>query len=564
MRFLFVIFLATTLQISSDLIAQIPNNLEFLEHELPNSHSEIIKVTDDAIIYYSKGCSCPNECRGTRTQINRINSDNSFEVLLSSQVSSWGNTIKIFEENDSTYQILIYNVVINEEYPGFYVLNISNDEVLIDTVHLKESWSPKSYISSVEKDKNNNWIFIKDSIYSVNKTEFVSAHYKNIDGYNFELVKNSKGNIYAIENHKFRSTNIYSLENYVLEEVSSDSSRGLTYLAHYENGNYLNYKNTVILYDPDYSVVLHEWPEDFFQGDIIDGQFMGNYLQVLTKLENEYFTYKISSDFEVDLMHTYTSDTKETITKIESLGGDQFLISGDHRFENSTYYSFLRNINLSSNEQMMYPKSNIAITDLQITQVDKDTFRTQVINAGDTIFHLSYTYLFSMTIKNSSDESLSFANVFSSAVNEEGLSCSPEFINLETTGIPSHSSISIDTIIKDIFVPLQAVSFTAIGADHKFNLHDESILETIAISEIEKISKLNHLNIFPNPAEHQLTLDTKHNISTITIYNSSGTVVYFSNKTESVIDISRLSSGSYFILATNANQKSKAAKFIKL
>lgn len=72
-----------------------------------------------------------------------------------------------------------------------------------------------------------------------------------------------------------------------------------------------------------------------------------------------------------------------------------------------------------------------------------------------------------------------------------------------------------------------------------------------------------NVNIYPNPANNVLVIETNQSIKKFTIYNLIGNKIFESNYTNSQIDINFLNPGYYLIDFIDSNQNSRVYKFIK-
>jgi hypothetical protein len=82
------------------------------------------------------------------------------------------------------------------------------------------------------------------------------------------------------------------------------------------------------------------------------------------------------------------------------------------------------------------------------------------------------------------------------------------------------------------------------------------------------INENNHSELFklqPNPADDQLFVDSKNEISKIEIFDITGKRIQtlFANHKTHVIDVKDLSSGLYFLKVSGAEGKSQTVKWIK-
>ena len=88
------------------------------------------------------------------------------------------------------------------------------------------------------------------------------------------------------------------------------------------------------------------------------------------------------------------------------------------------------------------------------------------------------------------------------------------------------------------------------------------ITEMFRMDDVLSFIENKHVNIYPNPADNQLFVDTHHDIKEIEIFNNLGQEVITTNLSQS-IDISNLNTGIYFIKLLFNSGKTSIAKFVK-
>ena len=104
-----------------------------------------------------------------------------------------------------------------------------------------------------------------------------------------------------------------------------------------------------------------------------------------------------------------------------------------------------------------------------------------------------------------------------------------------------------------------------VGLESQASNHlDGSLIQPKSINDVE----FTELKVYPNPAKNHLTISVlNENMSSIEVFSVSGQTVFtrqmdpISNK--ETIDISKLTSGMYFINVTGENGKHYSAKLIK-
>ena len=86
--------------------------------------------------------------------------------------------------------------------------------------------------------------------------------------------------------------------------------------------------------------------------------------------------------------------------------------------------------------------------------------------------------------------------------------------------------------------------------------------DTFSVNEFEKLD----ISIYPNPVQNNLFIDTKLDIGSVLIYNTTGRLIYennsFNNESNNPIDMSEFQTGIYFIKVSSGDD-SKTLKVIK-
>lgn len=89
----------------------------------------------------------------------------------------------------------------------------------------------------------------------------------------------------------------------------------------------------------------------------------------------------------------------------------------------------------------------------------------------------------------------------------------------------------------------------------------ETIITQCGITAVEDHQPILNINIFPNPVDHTLYIESDHLISDIKIYNAIGQLVLSDNYRNN-IDVSHLKKGIHFIIVTAHNQNTTTKKIL--
>jgi hypothetical protein len=103
--------------------------------------------------------------------------------------------------------------------------------------------------------------------------------------------------------------------------------------------------------------------------------------------------------------------------------------------------------------------------------------------------------------------------------------------------------------------------------DYNFPIITNIATTTLALLAKSDFEFENYFNIYPNPANDVLNIETKQTISvtSINIYNTLGQIILVipnAQQTQSV-DVSTLKTGNYF-LKINSDRGSSSVKFVKM
>jgi hypothetical protein len=110
------------------------------------------------------------------------------------------------------------------------------------------------------------------------------------------------------------------------------------------------------------------------------------------------------------------------------------------------------------------------------------------------------------------------------------------------------------------YLSREAVSNSFISLEQKLFEFSDARTKSLSIQNNE----LLNFSVFPNPILNKITLNIDEKISFLTIFDTSGKVVFEQKYPEKEVTISTLSKGIYFVKAISITQKISIKKIIKL
>jgi len=549
-----IAFCFLTMQLS----AQFPTDFEFLEHRHAWSYPGAQKVHNEAIYYASHNLSKP------ATIVNKVTADKEFEVIL--KLRSYTES-KLFVNSDTSFQIVLYRMVdYDVTAPGIYVVNVDGSEITIDSITMQTipNIDYSFYVSNIEKDENENWIsIIEDSIYRFDQTGILSSEVNPGDS-NPEFFSNALGTLFTLTNfyNPNRST-ISSFQNGdFLPLINFDSS--VKNLTNTETGNYLATDKELLRYSVDFSTLLDSWNLSSFEGEIQKVHFHNGRLLLLTQSDHNYSVYQLNSSSVSPLIHKEILNEGELIYDFHALDSLQYLLTGTFNELELTNNVFFRNINIDDNSESNYPKVDISVSELEVIQSSKDTLDTNIDIMGDTVYSFKYTYDLFTSITNNSADSYHITNAYTQDLIPFFGIYSP--LSLEIDSLLPFETISLDSSVFSYNSGIVEFSLVIPGANYMFNISDQKIKTVTPISST--INPLvESLEIYPNPTQDFIHLNTTEILSKVTIYDALGYLVYYRQKDDigKQIDISFLPPGTYQLSVQAQNSDHLLiAKIIKM
>lgn len=545
--------------LSVPLFSQFPNNFEFLEHRHLASNPGALKVEGDDIYYVSHNQAKP------MTLVNKVGADKSFEVLFKDKNISCRS--KLFEETDSSFQIVLYSLWDYDiGIPGIYVINVDGESVTIDTLGGYNAW-PNNYnfrVHNIEKNKAGDWITFSDSLYVFNASGIINSSPLSTRRYELETFRNSNNDLFAIENESWnQKSRLYQVRSNDFVQLASFDVGNLRFLSHSDEGVYMGKGNEILFYDPSLTTLINSWRLPISKPEYRNANYADNELEVLVSHQGSSSIFNVTETDDAKLIYIESHEGEASYYNFKNLGNNQHLFTGTSDFEDLSTHVFFRNINIEDNSQVIYPKSYVAMTDLEVIHTSKDTIEVNVDTQGDTIISYSYNYDVSVSIFNNSLEEYTVCNLFSDFYRYPFGGTVNFSIEVDSL-IPTSLNV-IDTTTTSYYSIIKELSFIVPGADYMFNDDPNKTITTTVLSSTKDTKLTRSFNVFPNPADELLNLKLDAPIDEITIYDVLGYPVYYSNRIKSTIDISVLSAGTYLIHArTKANKHTYVSKFVKI
>ena len=557
------IYLIFALFISIQLNAQFPENFEFLDHSKQVSRPGVVLNLEDSLIYISH-----NEDRPNMTELLLARKDNTLDTLFSSPFSGVSKTVS---NKDGSIDIFVTSLFdLDVGLPGFYAFHYNKDMIEIDTSY--GNWQSSlywndpldfGYISDIVRDSSSLfWILNHQGVFRVNgDTLDIFLDRSNFSGASQQLFKNQKDDIFLST-----SSSIYHI-----------SQMGASVIIDYEdpawdkysdqNGNYLLYRDSLVLYTENFESKIQSWS---FENELLRPKFIdsdNDQICIFSALAN---TYSILCPNEFDTFEIIYSDSIENEYPVSILGIDDnsFLLSGHYGFESIFINSFFRRVHFDHSTN--YKNLQLDLVDFNLHRTGIDSSFRYVSNEGDSVFLFDYYYDYNIIYSNNSDTLLSFADIYSR-----------DFYDFYDIGGPhiSHRTVNlaigqIDSTSGSFIVPHFDImsnnsdyylKIAAPGVNNRFNDSPMSAIVADYTSSIHDPDlPIKTMHIFPNPASDFIAIDPEITVSQYLIYDMNGILVQGGTMNSNQIDLSTRASGVYILKASDRSGKEVyLSRFIK-
>ncbi len=541
----------------NSLTAQLADNFEFLNHEVRGGRLGACKVFNDDLYYVNHNTFFinPYELHPDPyfTSVYKVKGDNEVEEILRTRFNSRS---KIIENPDSSFDIILYDLIETDlSDSGFIAINVDSNTIRIDTfsafnldTYQATNLEPLTLTENIYKNENGDWIsFDFQNYYSYSKTGIIAT----VDFYDItyhELLNNSDQHLFGLAlDETMDNSIVYRLIDGAVDSVAViEGASEIENLHNDSSGNYLQSSDRLIQYSKDFSEIINEWPLDIFGGEIITINSYNGKVEVLVEPDR---LYELMTDGEISLVSDNLLHPQESNTFFQRLDEEQILFGGEHEFESITENVYFRNVNINDNSSANYPRVDVGLQDVELIYNNQEN-----------------TLRIKLDIVNQGDESLEITDLFSRLYQPEAPITFRQFMELSYRDIDIGDAITLDTILNGY---LEDLSFVIPGADYKFNASQDAYWVGEVISSLADIQNDSSVRISPNPCADYIHIDADNNISSLSIYNEVGQLVYLkktNNKSiDNTIDVSHLESGLYYLMLSydGMNGKTKANKFVK-
>ncbi len=144
------------------------------------------------------------------------------------------------------------------------------------------------------------------------------------------------------------------------------------------------------------------------------------------------------------------------------------------------------------------------------------------------------------------------------AITNNTLLCNGQTAFLSVTGATTYTWSTNENTSNIAVSPIVQTTYTVDGTDSNGCSNVTTITQSTSLcTDVNQLQNNNYINVFPNPFNNQITVNSNSANQLIQIFNSMGLIVYSStiDKDKIVIDLSNHSSGFYFMKIGSANKK---------
>lgn len=221
----------------------------------------------------------------------------------------------------------------------------------------------------------------------------------------------------------------------------------------------------------------------------------------------------------------------------------------------------LRNIDCSYNKLTQLSVHNVRylncsnnrLTDLTISS-DTPNYRPQSVKCSGNLFtelDLSQSMVTALDCSdNSFLENINWRNGWNYKFD-------PNNADNNFENLPNLNSVCIDSYNQEL------MDFVLADVGHSVDFYNNETCDVLSVNK----NNLNVLSITPNPAENNLKIEASTPMDQITIYNELGQLVLLKTlntaMAKTMLDISALGQGLYFVKITDENANSIIKKLIK-
>ena len=536
------ILMVTLLFVSSYyLSAQIPNNYEFLNHTNPINSPGAQMITSDGVLYVSHGI--------LNTEILIAGTDNN---LTSLENIGYSSQSKIYEINDSTYQIILYSLVDYDVFvPGIIAYTIIGNEVQTQEHTLREEYN--NFVEDFERLPNGEaWVSRSTNLLKV------SSDFEIIESFDMSVQNiflDSNGRIYSHTNFGgnprvllFNGSEFETVDNIAVPITA------ITDISESGQFKFLLLRNEVRRYNADFTELLSIWPVSDKVRSFRQIEFNQDHLLVAYTADSN-FIERLNYNGTVDQIWTTDQETTPgEISHILSLSDSTFLTSGIYNLLD-TRQTFFRTV--ESNTIPNYNRTNVNLNSVAVIQTIISSTFLGVNMDGDSIFSVLAENDFDFELENLGPYPVAEIPIYGPKLFPFGSDST--FLLIHKDSINTQEVSRIQFIAQSNF-SFQDITFGIPGVDLRFNQGSTSPVDFT--SSIENIFDETSA-IYPNPTSNVLYLPELS--SSVSVFNTNGQlVIQRDNISSHQLDVSQLQSGMYNLIVQSLDSKEfHAYKFVK-
>ncbi len=499
--------------------AQVPENFEFLDHKEKCNSTEASVVLQDGILYASKNLYFSS------FGIFKANFDNSLDTLYTSNL---GPNISLKQPNDST-SVFVLTQFRGYDYgtTGFEIVTIINGK--LDTVYsFGEGFLVYDALIASDEfawflENDHNDLFLNKIIRSygvVGKKIPVDPSFRYISSHNENLYLiggNSVGQV--VED---TVSLLLEFDDIILDLHSTETQ------------NYILTSGKIFKLDRNFQNV------SLFAE--IDNKVQ-SFRKILIQ-ENKVITLETTNQATTVSSLNTSTDSIQTweisdslVTELIQFSDTSTVIAG-----NSNCQSYLRQVNLDKQIPNEYTRTDVSINTFILNQVNSSNQYDVLIRIENHGVDPIITDLYS--------SSFNLSNSFD-------LDSYLDYDVLDPLN-PGETRLIRDRTIISTNDDLSQISMSLTGANNRLNLNEQNLTATF-FSATDDLNESSNIAIYPNPSSGIINLNAATNLSSASVYNQSGHLVYYEFQKDNLtqLNLKHLESGIYYLhLLGKSNQLS--------
>jgi len=531
-----------TLQSRYNLSAQVPDNFEFLDHTTSFNTPGAHKTLDDGIVFTSHNLFSTN--------IFFAGYENTL-INLDSVNKNSDSTSKIYEINDSTYQIVLYALTDYDVFaPGIIIYTLSNNEVISRISILADDYD--NFISDYEQSINgDSWLISGfGKMYRLSSEYEIQESHSNITVDNIFL--DNQDRLFGISNFGGTSQLLQFREDVFEPLANFDLS--LRDISEFGQFKYLLFRNELRRYNTDFSELLSTWPlpmeiTSFNQIELFQDYVIIAYSSNLNSID------KLYNNGMIEQIWQGSKDASPgTFTQLNVQNDSLLMTSGVYDFLD-TSQSFFRSIPLDITPN--YQRHQVNLSSVSAKQMIIDSTFLGANTTGDSTWLFLREYDLDFEIENSGQRSASEIHIYGPLKFPFGSSENEHFLLQETVNPQEIANFIFTETSENSF---DGATFGIPGVELRFNQGSTALVDFT--SSIENIFAETSA-IYPNPTSNVLYLPELS--SSVSVFNTAGQLVIQKNNiSDNQLDVSQLQSGIYNLVMQSLDSKQfHSLKFIK-